>query len=85
MVRKTEGNVQQDMTGTFKAIKKCGNWLYYFFSSSCLLLKVSWKRFGMIRHYDEADIFICPVTEDHVELTISKEMISFLETKKGRC
>lgn len=28
--------------------------------------------------------FICPVTEDHVELTISKEMISFLETRKGR-
>lgn len=59
--------------------------LLIFFPSGCLLLKLSWKRFGMIGHYDEADIFICPVTEDHAELTISKEVISFLETKKGRC
>jgi hypothetical protein len=44
------------VTSTFKAI----NVWQLLFSSSCHILKLSWKGPGIIGHYDEAEIFHLP-------------------------
>lgn len=70
------------MTGSFRTIKM---WqlVLPFVPSSCLISKLSWKRLGITGHYDEVDFFLFAQSHgNHVELTTSEEMMSFLRQRE---